>query len=252
MFAVDRSESVGDERDRGRRDIPEQRIRKIRQQSVRGLAVRVRARQVVPARSLGMSSKTAHLRNLPVPAARPLERRVIPADAAGLDRKGTDLAAALEVAAAAIPPFYVPRIVLISDGNPTSRRCAFRPPHRCRARCKCLPSRCPAEPSPRCSSLPCVAPAQVLQGEPFNVEVVIDSQPRRREGTSRSLPRRHQGRRAGREAQKGREPARPQADDRRGRAHAGHGAGSRDSRTRCSITTATSAWSPPPASRGCC
>ncbi len=37
-----------------------------------------------------------------------------------LDRKGTDLAAALEVAAAAIPPFYVPRIVLISDGNPTA------------------------------------------------------------------------------------------------------------------------------------
>ena len=42
-----------------------------------------------------------------------------PADARGLDRKGTDLAAALEVAAAAVPPFYVPRIVLISDGNPT-------------------------------------------------------------------------------------------------------------------------------------
>ena len=43
-----------------------------------------------------------------------------PADAKGLDRKGTDLAAALEVAAAAIPPFYVPRIVLLSDGNATT------------------------------------------------------------------------------------------------------------------------------------
>ena len=34
-------------------------------------------------------------------------------DPGGLDRKGTDLAAALEVAAAAVPPFYVPRIVLM-------------------------------------------------------------------------------------------------------------------------------------------
>src|SRR5947208_2337197 len=43
-----------------------------------------------------------------------------PADARGLDRKGTDLAAALEVATAAVPPFYVPRIVLLSDGNATA------------------------------------------------------------------------------------------------------------------------------------
>ena len=51
---------------------------------------------------------------------RPAQPRPEPEDATGLDRKGTDLAAALQVAAAAIPPFYVPRIVLLSDGNPTA------------------------------------------------------------------------------------------------------------------------------------
>ena len=120
-----------------------------------------------------------------------------PADAKGLDRKGTDLAAALEVAAAAIPPFYVPRIVLLSDGNPTHRRRAQgrrgaagqgrgadRPaagPHRARG---------PALGRDR--------PGQVLQGEPFNVEVLIDSNHDDDQGTGRGLSRRHQGRRPGR------------------------------------------------------
>src|SRR5439155_26799818 len=36
------------------------------------------------------------------------------------DDKGTDLASAIEVAAAATPPFYVPKIVLLSDGNATA------------------------------------------------------------------------------------------------------------------------------------
>ena len=34
--------------------------------------------------------------------------------------KGTNLAAAIEVAAAAIPPFYVPEILLLTDGNQTT------------------------------------------------------------------------------------------------------------------------------------
>src|SRR4051812_1845048 len=38
---------------------------------------------------------------------------------APIDDKGTNLAAAIEVAAAAIPPFYVPQIVLLTDGNAT-------------------------------------------------------------------------------------------------------------------------------------
>ena len=67
-------------------------------------------RRIKAAARAGPAKKTAWL------AQPPAE----PADARGLDRKGTDLAAALEVAAAAVPPFYVPRIVLLSDGNPTT------------------------------------------------------------------------------------------------------------------------------------
>ena len=77
-----------------------------------------------------------------------------PADAKGLDRKGTDLAAALEVAAAAIPPFYVPRIVLLSDGNATARRRAQGGRVAARQGRGARPSRCPAGPSPRSSSRP--------------------------------------------------------------------------------------------------
>ena len=41
------------------------------------------------------------------------------AKASPLDGKGTNIAASLEVASAAIPPSYVPHVVLLSDGNQT-------------------------------------------------------------------------------------------------------------------------------------
>jgi Ca-activated chloride channel homolog len=97
-----------------------------------------------------------------------------PEDAKGLDRKGTDLAAALEVASAAIPPFYVPRVVILSDGNPTTGDV-----QKTAAALKgkvdliTLPLAGRDDPEVQVSSV--TAPAQVLQGEPFNVEVVIDS-----------------------------------------------------------------------------
>ena len=99
----------------------------------------------------------------------------VPTDADGLDRKGTDLAAALEVAAAAVPPFYVPRIVAAFGRQPHHAAMRSRPLRRCAARSRSstvpLPGR--TEPEVQLSSV--IAPAQVLQGEPFNVEVVIDS-----------------------------------------------------------------------------
>jgi Mg-chelatase subunit ChlD len=98
----------------------------------------------------------------------------IPADARGLDRKGTDLAAALEVAAAAIPPFYVPRVVVISDGNTTAGdplKAAAAMREKVGVFTVPLPGR--TEPEAQLSAVN--APAQVQQGEPFNVEVLVDS-----------------------------------------------------------------------------
>src|SRR4051794_19455418 len=43
-----------------------------------------------------------------------------PAESEKIDDQGTNLASAIEVAAAACPPFFVPKIVLLSDGNATT------------------------------------------------------------------------------------------------------------------------------------
>jgi Ca-activated chloride channel homolog len=97
-----------------------------------------------------------------------------PADAQGLDRQGTDLAAALEVAAAAIPPFFVPRIVLLSDGNATNGD-AIKTAASLRSKVQVLTVTLPVRTDPEVQLSAVAAPAQVQQGEPFNVEVLIDS-----------------------------------------------------------------------------
>ena len=97
-----------------------------------------------------------------------------PPDARGLDRKGTDVAAALEVAAAAIPPFYVPRIVLISDGNPTLGD-ALKTAASMRGKVEVLATPLPGRTDPEVQLSSVSAPAQVLQGEPFQVEVLVNS-----------------------------------------------------------------------------
>jgi Ca-activated chloride channel family protein len=88
------------------------------------------------------------------------------------DDKGTDLASAIEVAAAAVPPFYVPRIVLLTDGNAT-RGDAAKAALRAGVPISTVPLTTRPDPEVQVSAVN--APAQVQQGEPFNVEVVIDS-----------------------------------------------------------------------------
>jgi Mg-chelatase subunit ChlD len=97
-----------------------------------------------------------------------------PEDARGLDRKGTDLAAALEVAAAAIPPFYVPRIVLLSDGNATAGD-ALKAAASLKGSVEVSTVPLPVRADPEVQLSAVTAPAQVLQGEPFNVEVLVDT-----------------------------------------------------------------------------
>lgn len=89
-----------------------------------------------------------------------------------LDRRGSNLAAALEVAAAAIPPSYVPRIVLLSDGNQTTGD-ALKSALRGGIPISTVPLATRGEPEVQVSNV--LLPAQVREGEPFYVEVVIDS-----------------------------------------------------------------------------
>ena len=91
---------------------------------------------------------------------------------ATINRQGTNIAAALEVATAAIPPAYVPRIVLLSDGNQTSGD-AMRAALGSRAKIWTVPLPVRSEPEVQLSAVN--VPSQVREGEPFFVEVVIDS-----------------------------------------------------------------------------
>jgi Ca-activated chloride channel family protein len=92
--------------------------------------------------------------------------------AATIDRQGTNIAAVLETAAAAIPPEYIPRIVLLSDGNQTSGD-AVRAALSSRARISTVPLPVRSEPEVQVSTVN--VPSQVREGEPFFVEVVLDS-----------------------------------------------------------------------------
>jgi uncharacterized membrane protein len=89
-----------------------------------------------------------------------------------IDDKGTNFAAAIEVAAAATPPFYVPQIVLLSDGNQTAgdaRKAALR------AGIPISTVPLPTRNDPEVQVSAVNVPAQVAQGEAFYVDVVIDS-----------------------------------------------------------------------------
>jgi uncharacterized membrane protein len=89
-----------------------------------------------------------------------------------IDRQGTNIAAALEVGAAAIPPGYVPRIVLLSDGNQTAGD-AVRAALGSSASIWTVPLPVRSDPEVQVSAVN--LPSQVREGEPFFVEVVLDS-----------------------------------------------------------------------------
>ncbi|MCA9068773.1 MAG: VWA domain-containing protein [Planctomycetaceae bacterium] len=87
-------------------------------------------------------------------------------------RMGSDLSAAIRVAAASIPPDQVPDILLLTDGNQTQGdvlSAATR--NGCPVNVIPLPTR--DDPEVQLSDV--IVPAQVRQGEPFFVEVVVQS-----------------------------------------------------------------------------
>lgn len=90
------------------------------------------------------------------------------------DPKGTDIAAAIEVAAAAIPPFYVPKVVLLTDGNSTSGE-PLKAAMALRGKIEISTVPLPGRTDPEVQLSSVNAPTQVQQGESFNVEVVVDS-----------------------------------------------------------------------------
>ena len=87
-------------------------------------------------------------------------------------RCGTNLAAAIETAAAAIPPGYIPQIVLLTDGRQTVGD-AVQAAASSRAPVSIVPL--PVRDEPEVQVAEARAPAEVRQGEPFHVEVTVAS-----------------------------------------------------------------------------
>ena len=84
----------------------------------------------------------------------------------------TNIQAALEVAAAGMPPHHVPRIILLSDGNETEGD-ALRTALNAGIPVSAVPLPVRDDPEIQVSAVD--VPTQVAQGEPFYVEVAINS-----------------------------------------------------------------------------
>jgi uncharacterized membrane protein len=91
---------------------------------------------------------------------------------AAVNQKGTNIAAALEVSTAGIPPSHVPKIVVLSDGNQTAGD-AIRAALRGGVPVSTVPLATRTEPEVQVSNVN--VPAQVREGEPFKMEITIDS-----------------------------------------------------------------------------
>jgi uncharacterized membrane protein len=85
---------------------------------------------------------------------------------------GTNLEAAIEAAVASLPPGYVPGIVLLSDGNETLGD-GLKAALKAGVPIATLPLATRRDPEVQVAAVN--LPAQVRQGEPFNVEVVINA-----------------------------------------------------------------------------
>ncbi|HEV7280779.1 MAG TPA: FixH family protein [Pirellulaceae bacterium] len=93
-------------------------------------------------------------------------------DASKEEPGGTNLEAAVETALASLPPGYVGEIVLLSDGNQT-RGEAVRAALKSDVPISAVPLPTRSEAEVQVASVE--APAEVAEGEPFYVEVVVDS-----------------------------------------------------------------------------
>ncbi len=90
----------------------------------------------------------------------------------GKEQNGSDLATAIQTAAAAAPPGFVPQIVMLTDGRQTQGD-AIQAAASSKIPVSVIPL--PVRGEPEVQVADAVAPAEVRQGEPFYVEAIISS-----------------------------------------------------------------------------
>lgn len=162
LFAVDRSLSVGDESLAAVEKYLDSALPQAGNRRIAWMSFAAEPGQV------------SHDRPKPATTEKPTATAT-PVDAGSkpeLDQQATNLAAAIEAAAGAMPPAYVPRIVVLSDGNQTTGD-ALKAALRAQIPITTIPMQTRPDAEVQVSAV--VVPAQVREGEPFYVEVVIDS-----------------------------------------------------------------------------
>jgi Mg-chelatase subunit ChlD len=149
LFAVDRSESIGEEASRAIDDFLGQALTYQGDARTAFLAFAAQPGLVSADRVKG--------------TAAPKEED---------ERLGTDIAAAIEVAAGAIPAGHVPRVVLLTDGNQTTGDAAAA---ALRAGVPLYTVPLPRRGERDVQLAKVIVPPQVREGEPFWIEVVVHS-----------------------------------------------------------------------------
>ncbi|MCL2709659.1 MAG: VWA domain-containing protein [Planctomycetaceae bacterium] len=103
---------------------------------------------------------------------KPVQEELIQDDTEKLWREETNIAAALEPALALIPPRYVPHLVVLSDGNETTGD-VLSAAVRGGVAISTVPLPAPTDPEVQMAEIR--LPSQVRQGEPFNLDIVVQS-----------------------------------------------------------------------------
>jgi Ca-activated chloride channel homolog len=155
VFAVDRSTSVGEESTRTADKFLDEALAKAGGNKF----------AILPfAKEPGMLQTTHSTSHAPREAS--VSQSEMPA------MQGTHIEAAIEAAVASLPPGYVPSVIVVSDGNETLGD-ALKASLQARVPVSTVPLATRSDPEVQVSAV--TLPAQVRQGEPFYVEVVINS-----------------------------------------------------------------------------
>ena len=172
IFAVDESLSIGDDG----RDAAREFLQRATEDAVSG-QYSVLPFASVPSRFENtISEVTAAARTLESGTGASADLQVNPGleESAAKEkwRVGTDLQSAIDIAAAGITPGYVPHVVLLSDGNQTEGD-IMSAAVSAGLRISTVPLATRSDSEMQLSAVN--VPAQVAEGEPFKIEVIVDS-----------------------------------------------------------------------------
>lgn len=163
MFVVDQSQSIGELGQTAIREYLEQAKTAAGTQRVGRLTFAEKPHAIEQDLTKDLVQTPTQESTVPQPAESELPQS---------STSGTDIASAIEAAAAYFPPGYVHEIVLLTDGRAT-RGDALQAALRANVPISTFPLPSRTEPEVQVSSVS--VPAQVREGEPFFVDVVIDA-----------------------------------------------------------------------------